>query len=272
MKYEIGLMLAVGEDPFANIEKVRSLGVGIVHLGCPPAAYLARDKRALLRDELNAGGIIVTTVFVGFPEECYSDIAAVKRTVGFADPRTRDERMRTAFAVADFARFLGVSRVASHIGFVPDDRRSDAYAALVEAVGAIADHCKENGQVFALETGQETAPALLEFIHNAGRENLRVNFDPANMIMYGAGDPIAALDILAPYVDGVHVKDGKGPRTAGELGPETPLGQGDVGIERFIRKLEEIAYSGPLVVEREIAGPGQTAEARAALEYLKTLF
>ena len=44
-----------------------------------------------------------------------------------------------------------------------------------------------------LETGQETADGLLQFIADVGRDNLFVNFDPANMILYGTGEPIEAL-------------------------------------------------------------------------------
>jgi len=101
--------------------------------------------------------------------------------------------------------------------------------------------------------------ALLEFLLSAKRGNLRINFDPANMILYGTGDPITALDTLGQYVTTVHCKDGDWPprAIAGALGTEQPLGQGSVGMERFIAKLKDIGYKGPLTIEREASDPVQ---------------
>jgi sugar phosphate isomerase/epimerase len=110
---------------------------------------------------------------------------------------------------------------------------------------------------FCLETGQETAGLLKQFISDTARDNLKVNFDPANMVAYGTGDPIEALEELADYVRGVHVKDAVGPKAAGELGAEVLLGQGEVGLERFLEKLKQLDYQGPLTIEREIPGEQQ---------------
>ncbi len=121
---------------------------------------------------------------------------------------------------------------------------------------------------FCLETGQETAQLLKQFLGDADRENLKVNFDPANMIMYGTGDPIEALEVLAPWVRGVHCKDGEWPASEGELGREKPLGEGHVGIERFIAKLLELGYQGPLTIEREIPGEQQMLDFLAGKDLL----
>jgi sugar phosphate isomerase/epimerase len=120
-------------------------------------------------------------------------------------------------------------------------------------VRRICDRAARHGQTFALETGQEPARVLLRFIEDVGRPNLRINFDPANMILYGAGDPIEALRLLGPLVASVHCKDGDWPprETPGALGRERPLGEGSVGIERYVRTLQEIGFRGPLNVERE---------------------
>ena len=120
-------------------------------------------------------------------------------------------------------------------------------------VRLVCDYARDNGQTFALETGQEPAPVLLEFFRDVNRANLRINFDPANMILYGTGDPIEALGVLAEHVVSVHAKDGQWPPkgVAGALGAERPLGQGDVGMERFVAKLKQIGYTNPLNIERE---------------------
>jgi sugar phosphate isomerase/epimerase len=128
-----------------------------------------------------------------------------------------------------------------------------------DIVARIADEAARYGQTFALETGQEPAGALARFIADVGRPNLRINFDPANMILYGTGDPVEAFGVLAPWVISVHAKDGDWPPKdrPGALGSERRLGEGSVGIERFIAKLKEAGYRGTLNVEREIEDQDQ---------------
>jgi sugar phosphate isomerase/epimerase len=141
-------------------------------------------------------------------------------------------------------------------------------------VRRVCDHARRHGQTFALETGQERAGVLLEFFRAVDRANLRINFDPANMILYGTGDPIEALRVLAPHVVSVHCKDGDWPPKGvpGALGTERPLGQGAVGIERFVATLREIGFRGPLNVEREVEDQGERIrDMRNAVQLLKRL-
>jgi sugar phosphate isomerase/epimerase len=149
---------------------------------------------------------------------------------------------------------LGVKSIACHIGCVPEDTRYPDYIGVRDLVRRVCDHAARHGQTFALETGQEPAKILLEFLQDCGRPNLRINFDPANMILYGSGDPIEALQAVGHLVVSVHAKDGDWPPAgvAGALGKERPLGQGSVGMERFVATLKEIGYKGPLNVEREV--------------------
>ena len=138
----------------------------------------------------------------------------------------------------------------------------------------ICDHCAGHGQSFALETGQEPAPVLLRFIADVGRPNLKINFDPANMILYGTGDPLEALGVVAQHVVSVHCKDGD-PPPAGDgdaLGKECRLGQGSVGVPAFVEKLKAIGYTGILSIEREEPNPDQRdADIRAALALLQEI-
>ena len=115
--------------------------------------------------------------------------------------------------------------MATHVGFVPEDRSDSDYVAVREMVQRVCDHCAKNGQTFALETGQESAVTLKEFILDVERENLGINFDPANMILYGSGEPITALDIVKQWLITVHCKDGVWPVGVGKLGTERPLGK-----------------------------------------------
>jgi sugar phosphate isomerase/epimerase len=130
---------------------------------------------------------------------------------------------------------------------------------MLDMVRRVCDYAGKHELKFALETGQETAPVLLTFIRDVNRRNLGINFDPANMILYGTGDPIVALSVLKDHVISVHCKDGNWPpkEQPGALGKECALGSGSVGIERFVAKLEEIGYKGPLTIEREGVNPAQ---------------
>ncbi len=226
-------------------------------------------NRQALIDDLKAVGIEITTVFAGFSGESYADVPTVKETVGYLNLATREERVKKTERISDFAAALGVDKVAAHVGFVPEEPDDPAYPPMVDTVGRVADYCSQNGQFFSLETGQETGPALLYFLKDLNRDNVKVNFDPANMILYGSGEPIEALGIVGEYVVSAHAKDGKWPVGSGQLGTEYPLGQGDVGMGNFVAKLKEIGYDGPLTIEREI--PDWDQKVRDLVEAKKLL-
>jgi len=252
------VMFWAGGDPYETVREVQSLGVRCGQLGIPgdmTLAGAAPEWKQVLADE----NFTVVTVFAAYVGESYADIPTVQETVGFVPRSTRASRESRTLAVSDFAAELGVSSIATHIGFVPEDRSVEDYAEVRDLVRRVCDRAAAQGQTFALETGQESAPVLLDFLLSTARANLRINFDPANMILYGTGDPIAALDMLAHYVVTVHCKDGDWPPRdrPGALGEEKPLGQGAVGMERFITKLKETGYKGPLTIEREASDPAE---------------
>jgi len=268
----IGVMMSVGWT-LDQLRQVRDLGFTNVQIAAPPEDVLEdQGQRQALIDGIRSIGIEVTTVFAGFSGESYADIPTVKETVGYLNPKTRDARVRKTELISDFAKALGVDKVAAHVGFVPEEPDDPAYAPMAETVGRVADYCRQNGQIFALETGQETGPALLHFLKDLGRDNVKVNFDPANMILYGSGEPIEALGLLGDEVVSTHAKDGKWPTEEGKLGAEHPLGQGDVGMDRYVTKLKEIGYTGPITMEREIPNWDQKVkdlvEAKKLLESL----
>jgi len=248
----VGVMMSVGWT-VDQLKQIENLGFTNAQIASPPEAVLAdAGKRQNLINSIQSLGIAITTVFVGFDGESYADIPTVRETVGYLNPNTRESRIQKTRAISDFAKSLGVDKVAAHVGFVPEEAGDQAYAPMVETVGQVADYCSKNGQVFSLETGQESAPALLRYLDDMGKDNVKVNFDPANMILYGSGEPIEALHLLGEQVVSTHAKDGKWPTAEGQLGTEYPLGQGDVGIEKYVEKLKEIGYEGPITIEREI--------------------
>jgi sugar phosphate isomerase/epimerase len=175
--------------------------------------------------------------------------------VGLVPEETRAARVQEMKEISDFTRLLKCDTVALHIGFVPHDTASASYQDLIVATRDLLDHVAGNGQQLNLETGQESADHLLQFIDDVGRNNLFINFDPANMILYGTGEPIAALKKVGHFVRSIHCKDAKWAAQdarGANWGQEVPLGDGDVGMETYLRTLQEIGYTGPLTIEREI--------------------
>jgi sugar phosphate isomerase/epimerase len=247
---EPGVMFWAGRDPLTEI---KALGVRCGQLGIPGDLEVNDALGEMWARDLESESFTVITVFAAYNGEDYTDKPAVERTVGFIPRATRDERERRTYEVSDLAARLGVGSIACHVGFVPEDAADPDYLGVRELVRRICDHAARHQQVFALETGQEPADVLLRFISDVDRPNLRINFDPANMILYGTGDPIEAWGKLAPSVISVHAKDGDWPdkNVATALGMERPLGRGSVGMERFVKAVAASGFRGPLNVERE---------------------
>jgi sugar phosphate isomerase/epimerase len=251
---EVGLMFWGDKAPRKTLQLVKDLGVRCGHLGLAGQVPLAGAASAW-KEAITQEDFAVTTVFASYEGESYADIPTVRRTVGFIPPSTREAREARTREVIEFASALGVNSFACHVGWIPHDRTHHAYAVALDVVRRICDYTAQYKMLFALETGQETAEALLEFLDEVGRDNLRLNFDPANLVLYGTEDPLTALGAVGSHVVSVHCKDGNWPpkEPASALGTEMPLGEGSVNIPGFIKKLKEVGYRGPLTIEREVA-------------------
>ncbi len=270
-RWPIGVFASIDAGLGVKLEVAHELGIPTIQLHAPQASSRTPQQAERFLGRLRELGIRLTAVFGGFEGESYADIPTVVRTVGLVPPTTRAARTREMKEIADFARRLQCEVVALHLGFVPHDKADPGYAQIVEVTRDLCDHCRGNAQRLHLETGQETAEALVQFLGDVGRENLLVNFDPANMILYGSGDPIEALRRVGPYVRSVHCKDATWAANPGkEWGREVPFGEGDVGAESFLRTLREIGYDSPLTIEREIPQEPhrQKAEIGHAVEVL----
>ena len=252
--WPIGVFASIDAGLGVKLEVARELGVPTIQLHAPAQRSRTSEQAKAFLKRLKEAQITLTAVFGGFEGESYADIPTTVRTVGLVPRETRAARTREMKEIADFAKLLGCSVVALHLGFVPHDRQEPLYQEVLDVTRDVCDHCRRNGQTLHLETGQEPADTLLQFIAHVKRDNLFINFDPANMILYGSGEPIAALKKVGRYVKSVHCKDGTWAKNPGkEWGAEVPLGKGDVGIENYLRTLKEVGYTGPLTIEREIA-------------------
>lgn len=252
-QWPLGVFASIDAGLGVRLEIARELQVPTIQLHAPQPSSRTPQRARRFTERLAELGIRLTVVFAGFEGESYADIPTCRRTVGLVPPEHRDQRIAELKAIADFAKLLGVDAVGLHIGFVSHDPFDPQHKAAVAAAQEVCDYLAAQGQRLHLETGQETADTLLAFLAAVGRDNLFINFDPANMILYGSGDPIDALRKVGRFVRSVHCKDAKwAARPGEEWGTEVPLGEGDVGMERFLQTLAEIGYDGPLTIEREI--------------------
>lgn len=216
-----------------------------------------------------AASFRMTGTMIGFPGEDYTTPETIKRTGGFGDPATRPERIERFKWAIGRTKELGLSDIMCHAGFIPEPGSEDRKSFL-DTLTQVAGIAGDSGVTVALETGQETADLLRRTLDDLKLPNLKVNFDPANMLLYDMGDPIKAVDILGPDIRSVHLKDAKRPKTPGTWGEEVPLGQGQANIPMFVKKLKSIGFQGALVIEREVGNQQERLRDVAhGIRYLK---
>jgi len=264
----LGLIIGIGSDPETAIAKVHDLGLPTCQVYVEDFApgLAARLVQALEKHHIEA-----TSVVVGGPGREAWDFYDGPLTIGVVPRDTRAARIARMKQGSDFAKQSGISAVQSHAGFIPENPNDPVYKEAIGALREVVAYCRGNGQNFRYETGQETPITLVRAIQDVGLDNQGVNFDLANLILYGKANPVDAIELLAPYVQGIHAKDGLWPTNPKELGKEVPIGTGKVDFPRIIARLKQLHYQGAVTIEREISGPQQIEDVRAAIAYLQKL-
>jgi sugar phosphate isomerase/epimerase len=264
-------MTSLGPEPEATFAAVREMGLTTCQLANWDPLNVPRALVDRTREAAAAAGVTITLFWCGYSGPVVWDYIEGPATIGLVPPETRAMRVRELKHGADIALQLGVPDIATHAGFMPLNPKDPNYIGLVDAVKDIATYCGELGLHFDFETGQETPMVLLRCMQDTGLPNLGINLDPANLLLYGNGNPVDALDIFGTYVRGVHAKDGEYPTDGHHLGEETALGQGRVNFPVLIPKLKACGYTGALTIEREISGPQQAVDIRKAMDLLTPL-
>ena len=227
------------------------LGVNVIQIACGDPHHASWSEGDDMPAAALAAGFDIHAAMIGFPGEDYTSPRTIKETGGFGNPATRAARLETLKWALTRTTALGVDRLMMHGGFIPDPD-DEGRNAFLDTLGEAAALAKAQGITLGLETGQETADLLRGTLDDLQCDNVKVNFDPANMLLYDMGDPIRAVEILGPDIATVHCKDAFRPKTTGEWGQEVPLGEGAVNMASFIGKLKQVGYAGPLVIEREV--------------------
>ena len=250
---------------------MEALGLQHVQLALRPVLFLDDKRKHQELGHLRSAGVTITAGMIEFPGEDYASIDIIRRTGGYVPDDQWSTRKRLSEQAARLANELGVGMVSTHVGFVPQPGEK-GYQEMVSRVGEVAAAFKACNVDLLMETGQERADELLQFLNDLrgrGAANVFVNFDPANMILYGAGDPVAAIATLGPHIRHVHVKDGTASGNPGkDWGEEVPFGTGQVDVKGFLSALKAAGYAGPLAIERE-AGNDRLGDVRVAIDTLQ---
>jgi L-ribulose-5-phosphate 3-epimerase len=223
----------------------------VVQIACGDPHHAAWDEGDRMPEAARAAGFRMTGAMLGFPGEDYTTPQTIQKTGGFGDPALRKERLERLAWALDRTRALGLTDLMFHAGFLPepgDPDRKPFLDTLAKAAGMAA----AKGITVAFETGQETADLLRRTLDDLKCPNAKINFDPANVLLYDMGDPLRAVEILGPDIRSVHVKDANRTKVPGTWGAEVPLGKGEVNIKQFIGTLKKVGYRGPLCIEREV--------------------
>ena len=254
-------------SPQDLIQKLLATGIRRVQLALDPLRESPEVWGRTLAQFRKHDITIVSGMF-GCKGEDYSTLESIHLTGGIAPDPTWEQNWERIRATAALALELKLKLVTFHAGFLPNDPKDPNFAKMLKRLAEAADAFGTANIALGLETGQETAPVLVKLLEMLKRPNVGVNFDPANMILYDKGDPIAALRLLGPWIRQIHIKDARRTKKPGTWGQEVAVGAGDVDWRRFFATLRELKFAGDFVIERE-AGDQRVADIRTANEVVR---
>lgn len=270
---KLGVTIGVKKDTdfSAKLRKVGENGFGC----CQPVIWDATLYTDELAEEIKRAteetGVEVSTLWAGWSGPGEWNFTGGPMTLGLVPPAYRMRRAEELIRAAEFAAKIGVTRVATHVGFLPENMNDPEYLGVVAILRHIIGKFASFGVNFLFETGQETPVTLLRFIEEIGMENVGINMDTANLILYGKANSADAITVFGKYVMDTHVKDGFYPTDGKHLGREVKVGEGLANLPEVIRRLDAVGYRGNYVIEREISGEQQTRDILDTKIYLEKI-
>jgi len=268
-KLQLGVITSPGHSPDEAMANVAGLGLPTCQVTWPAENSLEQGQE--LKSAADRHGVQITTLWAMPSGRMVWNFLEGPTTIGLVPADMRNRRTAALINAAHVAAGIGVQSITTHVGFIPEFPGDEDYYGTLQALKAVAATCAAEGIDFWFETGQETPVTLLRMIQDIGEDNVGINLDPANLLMYGKGNPIDAVDVFGQYVRGMHAKDGEYPTDGTSLGVEKPLGEGRVNFPELMPKLKEKGFCGAVTIEREIAGPQQIADIKHAMKLLEPL-
>jgi L-ribulose-5-phosphate 3-epimerase len=268
----VGLLIKPADGPEVTVSRVKELGFSNCFFSLD--AYIGKYTPSLAEELgglLKKYGVIATAAEVVGPGRLAWNFVDGPGTIGLVPRETRAARIDALKQTSDFAKLVGIPRIQTHCGFIPENPQDPFYEETIRAIRDVAKHCAGNGQDFLMETGQETPTTIVRAIKDVNLPNLGVGLDTANLILYGKANPVDAVDILGPHVKSVHAKDGRWPTNPMALGKEVLIGTGIVDFKQVFTKLQKLGYSGAITIERETKGPQQIEDVRQEKVYLERI-
>lgn len=269
-KSRIGAITALNPSG-TSLDRVKDLGLSVCQLANWDPELWTSEIAEKVRTESKTLGVRISAVWAGWPGPKVWDLLDGPATLGIVPKKYREERVRALRLAGEFASKLGVTAVITHLGFIPEPPKDPVFKEVVDTVRGLAEHFKGLGVQFWFETGQETPVTVLRLITQVGLDNLGINLDPANLILYGKGNPIDALSVFGKYVHNIHVKDAVYTTDPMKLGKEMKVGEGLVRYPEFVKQLNEIGFQGEFIIEREISGEQQRRDIEDTVKYLVEL-
>lgn len=266
-RMELGLCIrdGVGYDLGQQMEQAKRLGFDRVQIALWSMDHLTKEYALQTKELLKRNQLTCTEVWCGWEKPAIWDFKSGPASLGLVPMSHRAIRTRNLLDGGLFARELGVTDVITHLGFIPQDPFDPNYVGLIIALKHITAEYAKEGLVFSFETGQETPVLVARCIEDTGASNMGVNYDPANLLIYGNANPIDGLNLLGKYVRSVHAKDGTYPTGGYITGVETVMGEGEVNMEAFVSKLKNIDFSGTISIEHERKGLSDEEKEREIL-------
>lgn len=270
---KIGVMINVhgGSNILEELAKVKSLDLE----SCQISIWDPTLFTDALAEEINAAvaatGITVSTLWCGYSGPVEWNFTYGPLTAGLVPPAYRGIREKELLLGSEFAQKIHVDQMATHVGFLPANYYDEDFRGTVAVLRRICREMKTRGQIFLFETGQETPVTVLRAIEEIGLDNVGINFDTANLMLYGMGSAADAVLVFGKYIRDTHIKDGFYPTNGTELGREVRAGEGLANFPLILARLKEVGYNGCFTIEREISGEDQIADIITARDLLRSI-
>ena len=273
-KRKIGVLIRgkIDTDYTAEFEKAKALELDSCQLCVWDANVLTAEYAEKVNMAAEKTGITISGLWAGWAGPCEWNFSYGPSTIGLVPAAYRFDRLKQLEKACNFALMIHTDCVITHVGFLPENPADPDYVGTVGALRYLCQKMKKTGLRFLFETGQETPVTMLRTIEMIGTDNVGINFDTANLMLYGKANAVDAVRVFGKYIVDTHIKDGLFPTDGQHLGKQVPVGEGLADFPKLIPMLEECGYEGPYTIEREISGEQQIIDIRNARDYLRALF